>query len=432
MWSSTLPPSIALLPVIDAGRSASHCGEHRLGLDLDPPARVEQPVTIAVDAGRISANTSPCARAISSQSAGVDDEHPRADDVGEGRAACSSASPTSSRQSRICSYAPSGGSPSLGIGAVPATWTVRPATTARENPATELVGRVPRMRRRSIRLVSRAVESLRQIESWPVEHAAAGVATAGRVVGRARRHGPQLRLGLRDEARSSPTRRSSPRRRGRSTSTSPPGREGSTVRHLLAHASGLAWDSPTPLSRPGERRIYSNSGFVALAAHVEARAEMPFATYLHEAVLVPLALGATFDGDAAAGLTGTLADVLRFGRELLAPTLVAPETLAEATSVQFPGLDGVLPGFGRQTRTTGASASSSATRSRRTGPARSTRRRRSAISARSRARRRSSGSIPSGARVRRAGRRVVRRLGAGGLAALADAVLSAGSPAAAG
>jgi CubicO group peptidase (beta-lactamase class C family) len=27
---------------------------------------------------------------------------------------------------------------------------------------------------------------------------------------------------------------------------------------------------------------------------------------------------------------------------------VAPETLAEATSVQFPGLDGVLPGFGRQ------------------------------------------------------------------------------------
>ena len=32
----------------------------------------------------------------------------------------------------------------------------------------------------------------------------------------------------------------------------------------------------------------------------------------------------------------------------LAPTLVAAETLAEATSVQFPGLTGVLPGFGRQ------------------------------------------------------------------------------------
>ena len=34
--------------------------------------------------------------------------------------------------------------------------------------------------------------------------------------------------------------------------------------------------------------------------------------------------------------------------EALAPTLIAPETLVEATTVQFPGLDGVLPGFGRQ------------------------------------------------------------------------------------
>jgi CubicO group peptidase (beta-lactamase class C family) len=31
----------------------------------------------------------------------------------------------------------------------------------------------------------------------------------------------------------------------------------------------------------------------------------------------------------------------------MAPTLVAPETLAEATSVQFPGLAGVIPGLGR-------------------------------------------------------------------------------------
>ena len=34
--------------------------------------------------------------------------------------------------------------------------------------------------------------------------------------------------------------------------------------------------------------------------------------------------------------------------ELLAPTLVAPATLARATAVAFPGLAGVLPGFGRQ------------------------------------------------------------------------------------
>jgi CubicO group peptidase (beta-lactamase class C family) len=192
------------------------------------------------------------------------------------------------------------------------------------------------------------VEALRQIESWPVEHAAAGVATARGVVAE---HGdtnhsfgwgsvtkPFVAYATLVAAEE-----------GTVDLDEPAGPEGSTVRHLLAHASGLAWDVATPLNRPGERRIYSNSGFVALAAHVEARAEMPFGDYLREAVLVPLALGASFDGDAAAGLSGTLADVLRFGQELLAPTLIAPETLAEATSVQFPGLDGVLPGFGRQT-----------------------------------------------------------------------------------
>ena len=41
-------------------------------------------------------------------------------------------------------------------------------------------------------------------------------------------------------------------------------------------------------------------------------------------------------------------DLLSFARELQRPTLVALETLAEATTVQFPGLEGVLPGFGRQ------------------------------------------------------------------------------------
>ena len=44
---------------------------------------------------------------------------------------------------------------------------------------------------------------------------------------------------------------------------------------------------------------------------------------------------------------GSLDDVLALGRELLTPRLVAPETLAEMTSVQFPGLEGVLPDFGR-------------------------------------------------------------------------------------
>jgi CubicO group peptidase (beta-lactamase class C family) len=191
------------------------------------------------------------------------------------------------------------------------------------------------------------VEALELIASWPAEHAAAGVATADAVT--AEYGAVDHRLGLGSVTKLLVAYATLvAAEEGVLDLDEPAGPEGSTVRHLLAHASGLAWDSAQALSRPGERRIYSNSGFVALAAHVETRAEMPFAGYLSAAVLEPLGLGATFDGDAAGGLEGDLRDVLRFGRELLAPTLIAPETLAEATEVQFPGLDGVLPGFGRQ------------------------------------------------------------------------------------
>ncbi len=74
---------------------------------------------------------------------------------------------------------------------------------------------------------------------------------------------------------------------------------------------------------------------------------MPFGEYLGGAVLEPLGLSAKLRGSPAAGLHGSLADLLALARELLAPRLVSAETLAEATSVQFPGLGGVLPGIGR-------------------------------------------------------------------------------------
>ncbi len=129
----------------------------------------------------------------------------------------------------------------------------------------------------------------------------------------------------------------------------PAGPPGATVRHLLAHASGLPFEGDAPIGRPGERRIYSNAGFDLLGELLAERAEMPFAEYLHEAVLGPLALAGTqLRGRPSEGLHGPLADLGRLGRELLAPTLVAPETLAEATAVAFPGLAGVLPGLGRQ------------------------------------------------------------------------------------
>ena len=128
----------------------------------------------------------------------------------------------------------------------------------------------------------------------------------------------------------------------------PAGPPGSTVRHLLAHASGLPLDSGTPIARAGARRIYSNTGFEVLAETLAARAEMPFVEYLRGAVLDPLGMRAELHGSPAADLWGSLDDLVLFASELLSPRLIAPETLAEATSVAFPGLPGVLPEFGRQ------------------------------------------------------------------------------------
>ena len=127
----------------------------------------------------------------------------------------------------------------------------------------------------------------------------------------------------------------------------PAGPEGSTVRHLLAHASGLAPDDDAVLAEPGRRRIYSNTGFERLGDLVAARAEMPFAGYLSAAVLGPLGIAGELRGSPAHSFAGSLSDLALLGHELLAPSVVAAETLAEATSVQFPGLVGVLPGFGR-------------------------------------------------------------------------------------
>src|SRR5215218_7366738 len=202
------------------------------------------------------------------------------------------------------------------------------------------------MRRRSIDLVSPRVQALKQIDEWGAGHASAGVVRSGEVVAT---HGPT------DETLrwASVTKLVTAlatlvaAEEGTVDLDEPAGPPGATVRHLLAHASGLPFDGDVPIAKPGQRRIYSNTGFEQLADHVAAAAEMPFVEYAREAVLAPLGLDADFTGSPAAGMVGTLGGMLRLGQELLAPSVVAVETLQEATAVQFPGLAGVLPAFGR-------------------------------------------------------------------------------------
>ena len=123
----------------------------------------------------------------------------------------------------------------------------------------------------------------------------------------------------------------------------PAGPPGSTVRHLLAHASGLPFEGETPLAPPGRKRIYSNGGFELLAGTVERAAGLPFRSYFGAVWGFPL------DGPAAHGVVAPLRDLVAVARELARPERIARATLAEAVSVQFPGLAGILPGFGRFT-----------------------------------------------------------------------------------
>lgn len=197
-----------------------------------------------------------------------------------------------------------------------------------------------------MRLVSPRVQALRQIESWPAPFAAAGIVRFGadpvshgdaeRIVPLASVSKPVTALALLVAAEE-----------GVVDLDEPAGPPGATVRHLLAHASGLPFEGMAPIADPGRRRIYSNDGFRILGAHLAERAEMSFADYVRAAVCDPLGIGLDPEGGPAAGMHASLRDVLAIAAEFLAPRLVADETAAELRAVQFPGLAGVLPNWGR-------------------------------------------------------------------------------------
>lgn len=129
----------------------------------------------------------------------------------------------------------------------------------------------------------------------------------------------------------------------------PLGPEGSTVRHLLAHASGVGFDNPEPERKPGERRIYSSAGFEILADAVTAEAGMWFSEYLLEGVFKPLGMNnSELYGSAGHHMYSTASDLTKFVQELLNPTLLHSSTVEEAFNIQFEGLDGIVPGYGMQ------------------------------------------------------------------------------------
>lgn len=189
------------------------------------------------------------------------------------------------------------------------------------------------------------------IADWPVPHAAAAVVGPAGVLASAGDVGRVFRL-------ASVTKPLVARavqvavEEGVFDLDTPVGPPGSTVRHLLAHASGLSMAGPQAQAAPGTRRVYSNYGFQVLAEAVEAHSGIEFGRYLDEAVFAPLGMGTSrLDGGAAAagyGAVSTVADLAAFAVEMMRPRLVSTGLHAEATSVQFAGLDGVVPGYGMQ------------------------------------------------------------------------------------
>jgi CubicO group peptidase (beta-lactamase class C family) len=121
----------------------------------------------------------------------------------------------------------------------------------------------------------------------------------------------------------------------------PAGPPGSTLRHLLSHASGLPFEGREPIAKPGAKRIYSNGGIELAADHVAAAGGMTFAAYFEAVWGFPL------EGSPAHGLRLPLTTLIELARELQRPKRIAVETFSEMVAVQFPGLDGVVPGIGR-------------------------------------------------------------------------------------
>jgi len=132
------------------------------------------------------------------------------------------------------------------------------------------------------------------VASWPVERAALGVANTSGVIGLAGDPNWVTRIASVGKLLVGYTALVAIEE-GTIMLDEAVGPPGSTVRHLLAHASGQTDLRGTP----------------------------------------------------AAMIHSSLGDLMRFGSELLSPTLIASQTLSAATTAHFPYLSGVVPGLGR-------------------------------------------------------------------------------------
>ncbi|WP_282937993.1 serine hydrolase domain-containing protein [Corynebacterium auriscanis] len=121
-----------------------------------------------------------------------------------------------------------------------------------------------------------------------------------------------------------------------------------TIRDLLAHASGVGFKEHAQEKPAHTRRIYSSAGYEILAEYLERATEIPFATYVAQAICEPLGISILVEGSAGHGFSSNLRSMTVLAGEFLTPTLLSERTLSEALAVHYDKLAGVVPGYGRQ------------------------------------------------------------------------------------
>lgn len=128
------------------------------------------------------------------------------------------------------------------------------------------------------------------------------------------------------------------------------GPPGSTLLHLLSHASGIGFEDDQVKRPAGSRRTYSNAGIDLAAAHLESRGGKLFRDEMRIRVLEPLGMhGTDLTGPPSKGGVGTIADLALLAWELLKPAVFPRARIDVLSSLAYPGVAGFLPGFGRQT-----------------------------------------------------------------------------------
>ena len=129
----------------------------------------------------------------------------------------------------------------------------------------------------------------------------------------------------------------------------PAGPPGSTVRHLLAHASGLPFEGAAPIAPPGTAPDLLQRGLRAsLGEHVGgAGGDAVRRLRARRRLRAARDRRSTRQGMPAAACTRASTTCSRSGASCSPRASSLAETHDEMVAVQFPGLDGVLPEFGR-------------------------------------------------------------------------------------